>query len=43
MAGVIIYHFTKDRKREFPGLRSQGLQILIIVLAVSFHFILLLG
>ena len=42
-AGVIIYHFTKNRKREFPEFRFQRLQILIIVLAVSLHFTLLLG
>lgn len=43
MAGVIIYHFTKDRKKEYPEFRLRGLQILIIILAVSLHFILLLG
>lgn len=43
VAGVVIYQFTKDRKRKFPEFRAKGLQTLIIALAVSLHLILLLG
>lgn len=43
IAGVIIYHFTKNRKREFLEFRIIKSQILIIVLAVLLHFTLLLG
>ena len=43
IAGVIIHRFTKNGKREFSEFHVQGLQILIIALVVSLHFVLLLS